>query len=703
MFAPKSIAMIGASERPGSVGEATFNNILTNGYQGIVYPINFKAKHIKSVKAYPSLTALGEPVDLVVMAVPIKAVMSAMDECATLGIKNVSIMTAGFKEVGGEGIVLENKLKTIAEENGINLIGPNCLGHINTDPEVGMNASFARRMPLRGNLGFISQSGALCGAVLDYAAANNIGFSKFISFGNKAGVSELDLLNYMAEDPQTDAILMYLEDLVEGKEFIDLAREVTMRKPILAIKTGRTAQGAAAAASHTGSLAGSDNVYDAIFKQAGIIRVDTVEGLFDYAMAFANQPIPKGNRVAILTNAGGPGIMTTDACINSGLQISKLSDDTVKSLKEKLPSMASTKNPVDVIGDALADRYKLALDELLVEPNIDGIIVVVTPQNMTEIKGTAEAIVVANESQKGNPNRKPILTAFMGDVDMSEGFNYLNNHGVPSYKYPESAARSFANMVTYRKWVERPQTGVKAFKVDKVKVQQILDGAIADGRSELPEIESLEVLKAYGFPVPQFFQAKTPAEAVTAAAKIGGKVVLKISSPDILHKTDAHGVELNLEGEAEVRAAAERILAAAKVYKADARVWGLTVEPMSKKSIREVILGVIKDSRFGSVIMFGIGGVFTELLKDVSFRLAPVREQGAKNMLESLKMKALFETFRGTEAADKDAIYDAIERISQLVIDFPQIKEMDINPMLIYPKGEGAVAVDARIILEKQK
>ncbi|HEY3331823.1 MAG TPA: acetate--CoA ligase family protein [Capsulimonadaceae bacterium] len=706
LFAPKSIAVVGATERPGSVGESIFRNLLYNGFQGVVYPINFRAKHVMGVHAYPSLTALGEAVDLAIMCVPPPAVMSALEECGKLGIKNVSVITAGFKEIGGEGVELENQLKALAKKYDINLMGPNCLGHINTDPTVKMNASFSRRTPDQGNLGFISQSGALCGAVLDYAAAKKIGFSKFISFGNKADVNEFDLLNYLSEDPATDVIIMYLEDLIQGRAFVDLAREITgeraTRKPILAIKTGRTAQGAAAAASHTGSLAGSDEVYDALFKQAGVLRVDTVEDLFDFATAFASQPIPKGNRVCILTNAGGPGIMTTDACVRHDLVVPRLTPETVAALQEALPSCASTNNPVDVIGDARADRYKAALDVILKDPNIDSVIVLVTPQNMTEVVETAEEVAAAVKTQQGIENPKTIVAVFMGSVDMQLGADILNDNCVPVYQFPESAVRSLSQMVKYEDWLLRPRTEVKKFEVDKTKAQKIIDSVLADGRTQLPEIESLELLKSYGFPVPAFAHAPTPEQAVDAAETLGYPVVLKISSPDILHKTDVGGVKLNLRDAASVKAAATEILETSARLRPNARIWGVTVEPMSKPG-REVILGMTRDERFGPVVMFGLGGVYTELLKDVSFRLAPIRELGAQRMIESLKTKALFDSFRGSEPADKEAIYDAIERLSQLVIDFPQIKEMDINPMLVYSEGQGAAIVDARIILEDAK
>jgi acetyltransferase len=656
-----------------------------------------------AVKTSPSLTALGEEVDLAIMVVPPKAVLSGIEECGQLGIKNAIVITAGFKEIGGDGVAAESKLKELGKTYGINIMGPNCLGLINTDPEVSMNASFARRMPGAGNLAFVSQSGALCTAVLDYAAAKNVRFSKFVSFGNKADVSELDILGYLANDPLTSVILMYLEDLTDGRAFIEMARQITGEgthcKPILAIKTGRTPQGAAAAASHTGSLAGSDEVYDALFQQAGVLRVDTVEDLFDYASAFACQPIPAGNRVGIVTNAGGPGIMTTDACIRYGLAVPNLQPETIEILKTELPPTASTRNPVDVVGDATHSRYQTAIDRVLADDNVDSVIVLVTPQTMTDVREIAVEVAKAVEGQRLLPNPKPVLATLMGSADMQEGSDLLGTAGVPSYAFPESAVRALAKMDAYREWFARPRTEVVKFDVNKEAAKNIIKGAIADGRTSLPEIESLELLKAYGFPVPPFAHAATPGEAVEAAGRVGYPVVLKISSPDILHKTDIGGVILNLDNGAAVAEATIDILARAKKAKPDARIWGVTVEPMVQKG-REIILGMVRDPQFGPILMFGLGGIYTELLKDVSFRLAPIRQLAPERMVASIRTKALLGPFRGQPAADVEAIYDSLERLSQLVVDFPEIKEMDINPMIVYNEGKGAVVVDARIILD---
>ena len=703
LFAPKSIAVVGATDREGSVGADLFKNLLFGRFQGVVYPINTRASQVMAVKTYPSLTDLGEPVDLAIMVVPPKAVLAAVEECGALGIKNVIVISAGFKEIGGDGTALETKLKELSRVHGINVMGPNCLGLINTDPTVSMNASFARRMPPAGNLAFVSQSGALCTAVLDYAAAKDIRFSKFVSFGNKADLTELDLLRYLGNDPLTSVILMYIEDLSDGRGFIELAREITgegeISKPILAIKTGRTAQGAAAAASHTGSLAGSDELYDALFAQAGVLRVDTVEDLFDYASAFANQPIPASNRVGIVTNAGGPGIMTTDACIRYGLSVPTLSAETIQKLTLSLPSTASTHNPVDVVGDARHDRYHAAIQAVLEDDAVDSVIVLVTPQSVTDVAEISAEIAKAAAHQKTLANPKPVFATLMGSVDMQAGADMLNSSGVPTYKFPESAARALAKMDNYRDWYTRKRTEIIHFDVDKAKAQRIIDEATAEGRSTLPEIESLELLKAYGFPVPAYEHASSPGRAVAAAEIIGYPVVVKISSPDILHKTEIGGVIPNCQNASEVAEATIELFARAKNKRPDARVWGVTIEPMLKPG-REIILGMVRDPRFGPVLMFGLGGIYTELLKDVAFRLAPIRELATKRMVDSIRTKALLGPFRGQEPADVEAIYDALERLSQLVIDFPQIKEMDMNPIIVYPVGKGAAVVDARIILD---
>lgn len=702
-FAPESIAVIGASDRSGSVGASVFQNLLGSRFQGVVYPVNVRAEHVGSVRAYKSLTEIDRPVDLTVIAVPPPHVINAIDECGAVGCKNAIVITAGFKEIGGEGVHLEHQLRDKAAEHGISVLGPNCLGLINTDTAVSLNASFARHMPAGGNLAFISQSGALGAAVLDYACGKGIGFSKFISTGNKAVIDEVDLLTYLAEDAATDVILIYLEDLARGREFIELARHITGErercKPILAIKTGRTAQGAAAAASHTGSLAGADEVYEALFAQAGVLRVDTMEDLFDYAIAFANQPLPAGNRVGIVTNAGGPGIMATDACLRHGLQVPELSDATRATLTEALPPTASTRNPVDVIGDAHSDRYRAAIDTVVQSPDVDAVLVLVSPQSMTDITAIAYEVADAAKRQAKGGNPKPILATLMGAAEVSEGIDILNKSKVPGYIFPESAVRSLSKMVHYQDWLQRPRTEYKRFDVDKNAASEIINRAIREGRERLPEIEALGVLRAYGMPVVPAKQAQTPQQAAEVAEMIGFPVVLKISSPDILHKSDSGGVRLAVPNPDAVRSQSADLIASARAQNPDADVWGVTVSKMAKPG-REVILGITRDPHFGPVLMFGLGGVYTEVLRDVAFRLVPIRELAPERMVRSIRSRALLDAVRGQPPADKPAIYDALERLSQLALDFPEIAEMDINPMIVYSEGQGAAIVDARIILK---
>ncbi|HUJ72275.1 MAG TPA: acetate--CoA ligase family protein [Verrucomicrobiae bacterium] len=697
MFRPKSIAVIGASNNEASVGHAIFKNILLGGFCGTLYPVNLKAHAICGVHAYPSITDVPDEIDLALVIVPANGVPNVIEECGQKGVRGIVVVSAGFKEVGPEGAALEQRTMTIARRYGMPLVGPNCLGVIDTEADVMLNASFARCMPKRGNLAFVSQSGALCAGILDYARCRDIGFSKFISVGNKADLTELDLLRYLAKDDSTDVILMYLETLVDGRAFIELAREITgelaHRKPILAIKSGRSTQGAAAARSHTGALSGSDAVYDAIFAQAGILRADTVEELFDFAVGFSRQPLPKGNRFAIVTNAGGPGVMATDAAIRHGLELAKLRPETLESLKAKLPPTANFFNPVDVIGDAASDRYAVATEAVLADPNVDGLVVLLTPQAMTEIEATAECI--GNLAPKFG---KPVLASFLGHVDVSAGVHVLEEHNIPNYQFPENASRSLAAMSRYTQWLTRPRTSERQFQVAKGGVREVLARVRAEGRTYLPEIDALAVLKAYGFPTLSHAIARTSGEAVELLQKIGAPVVLKIVSPDVVHKVDVGGVLLNISTAEEARAGFEKITNGVKQKLPSARLLGVEVVQMAPKGI-EVILGISKDPAFGHIIMFGLGGTYVEVFKDVSFRLVPIRELGAFNMIHSIRAAKVFDGFRGEPPADTDAIAECLEKLSQLVTDFPEIAELDINPLIVHARGAGAHVADARIVL----
>ncbi len=697
IFRPKSVAVIGASRREEAVGYAVFKNILMGGFQGIVYPVNPKAESILGVRCYPSILEIPNEVELAILIVPAQAAVQTFRECMEKGVKGAVVISAGFKEIGAEGALLEKEIARLSLEKGIPLVGPNCLGVINTDAAVAMNASFARSMPKAGNIAFISQSGALCTAVLDYAKGVNIGFSKFISMGNKANVTELELLEYLGQDAQTDVILMYLEDLSHPRELIEVCRKISgdkeHSKPILAIKSGRTVQGAKAASSHTGSLAGSDEVYTAIFAQAGILRVDSVDELFDYAKAFSGCRLPSGNRMAIVTNAGGPGIMATDACVRYGLEMASLSDKTRAELKKYLPPTASTMNPVDVIGDAQHERYEAALKAVLKDKQVDGLIVILTPQAMTDIEEIAEVIgkIVLK-------SKKPVLACFMGIVDVSKGVAILEKWKVPHYRFPESAARALAGMARYAAWISRPRTECKQFAVDQEKAHSVFQKAGREKRKVLTDFETMGLLAAYGFPALAMELCKTPEQAAAAAERIGYPVVLKINSPDILHKIDVGGVQLNLDSSKEVFKQAGDLLARIGKKMPQAKILGVTVQKMSSKG-REVILGIKRDPQFGPILMFGLGGTYVEVMKDVTFRLAPIRQLGAYNMIHSIRGYKILEGVRGEKSADLGKLEECLERLSQLAMECPEIEELDINPFLVYEKGRGGVVLDARILL----
>lgn len=700
---PKSIAVVGATNRPGSVGLATFKNLLQTGYKGVLYPVNPKSKSIQGVRAYPRLMNIPDDVDLAVLIVPAEIVPSVVEEAAQKQVKGCIVITAGFKEIGGRGAELERRLQASVKETGICLVGPNCLGVINTNEEVRMNASFARIMPKPGNIAFISQSGALCTSVLDFAAGHNIGFSKFVSFGNKADVNEVDLLRYLKDDPDTDVILMYLEDITDGRAFMEIAREITFEagKPLLAVKSGRSEEGARAAVSHTGSLAGSDTSYDAIFLQSGIQRVEGVYELFHYAQAFSRQPLPKGNRIAIVTNAGGAGIMATDAAIRHGLNLASFSDNTLEKLKKHLPPTASIHNPVDVIGDATHERYEAAIRDILMDENVDGAIVILTPQAMTDILEIAAIVPRVAKNV-----HKPILGSFMGLVDVSEGVRYLEKHGIPNYLFPEAAARTMAAMVRYSESIEphkRKKRELPRLDLDKEKASKIIENKLS-GREKyyMPEKEANEILRCYGFSLLKSCIAKEASEVKTAVEEIGLPVAMKIASPDIVHKSDAGGVRLKIKSLEQAQRVFEEIVENAKKYDPKASIEGVLLEEMARGGV-EVILGATRDPQFGPMCMFGLGGIFVEALRDVTFRLAPMWELSAENMIRSIKAYKVLQGVRGNPPADIEAIKLSILRLSQMVSDHPEISELDINPLIVYPQGQGCMVADSRILLTQRE
>lgn len=693
IFAPRSVAVIGASRDPGKVGHAIFRNILED-FQGVVYPVNPKAQAIRGVRTYPSVLDIPDPLDLAIVIVPAKDVPAVLDECGRKGARGVVVISAGFREAGPEGRRREEEVKAAIRTHGFALVGPNCLGVLNTDPQVRLNATFARAMASAGNIAFLSQSGALTTAVLDYARARGIGFSKLVSLGNKADVNELDLLAALRDDPRTDVILLYLEELTDGNRFITLCREITGEipkpKPILAVKSGRTPAGARAVSSHTGSLAGSDEVYDAIFLQSGVLRVESVEELFHYAVAFANQPLPSGRRVAIVTNAGGPGIMAADACVRQGLDLAAFTEGTKQALRLALPAEAAIDNPVDVVGDAQHDRYQAALRAVLRDPGSDGAVVLLTPQAVTDVEQIAR--VVADEARGG---RKPVLASFMGLVDVSGGVRILEEARIPHYSFPEEAVRAFAAMIHYAEWVRRPRTEVRTFAVDRAQVTAILQQAPPGVFAR--ETLALRLLEAYGFPLAPWAEASSAEEAVIRASAIGFPVAMKVLSPQIVHKIDVGGIRLNLGAPSEVRAAYEEMMAEIRRRQPDTAIEGVIVQKMMPGV--ETILGLSRDPQFGPILMFGLGGIYVEVLKDVTFRLAPIRELGAHRMVESIKAGQILRGVRGRPPADINALIECIERLSQLAVEVPQIAELDINPLMVLPAKQGAAVVDARLRL----
>lgn len=696
IFYPQSVAVVGANKVQGTVPCDILLNILKANFQGVVYPVSPKEKFIASVKAYKYIVDIEDPIDLAILVFPSSVCHLAMEQCGQKGVKAAIIISAGFKEVGEAGLKREKQIKEIADKYNISFIGPNCLGVINTDPKSMLDASFARKMPEEGSIGFLSQSGALCTAVLDYAQAKHIGFSKFVSFGNKADVNEIDLLYYLKDDPKTKVILIYLEEISDGSGLMKAARDVIEQsgKPILALKSGRTSEGASAAASHTGSLAGSDEICDAAFKQAGIIRCEDFEDMFNKAIALTYQPLPKNKRVAIVTNAGGPGVMTTDAAIHEGLELAIFSEETTNIFKKNLPKTANIKNPVDVIGDARADRYNIAVSNALKDDNVDGVFVILTPQSMTDIETIAQEVCdVASQYNK------PLYTSFMGEADVSAGVNILQKNKIPHYILPESMCRAFACAYNFKQQLSLNNGEPELYaEADRSKAHAILDAALKENRTYLPEEEAVKVLEAYGLPILENGLADSKEEAVSIANKIGYPVVMKVMSDDIVHKFDVKGVVLDIKSAQEVQAAYTLIRKNVAHIEPDARIKGVFISKMIPAG-EEVILGIKRDPAFGAVVMFGLGGIFVEIFKDVSFRIAPVNKQAVSSMIQEIKTSAILFGTRGRVPRDIESIQICIQRLSQLAVECPQIKELDINPLIVLEKGKGCFVADAKIML----
>ncbi len=697
-FDPTSVAVIGASADPKKLGYAVLNNLVHGGYLRPgrqVYPVNPKAQTILSLPAFRSVGDIPAPVDLAVIVIPYMGVPDVMRECGEKRVPAAIVISAGFREAGREGLERELELVEISRNYGVRLIGPNCLGVIDTVTR--LNASFSAGMPPAGPMAFMSQSGALGTAILDWAQAGRLGLSKFVSLGNKADVSEIDLLQAWADDRSSRVILSYIEGLPDGQEFMRVAREVVKVKPVVAIKSGVTQAGARAVISHTGSLAGSEQAYQAAFHQAGVIRVTSLEDLFDCARAFGYLPPLRDDRIAIVTNAGGPGILATDALERAGLSLARFDSERIRALEQFLPDAASAANPVDVLGDARADRYRFALAQVTGDPHVDAVVVILTPQAMTEIPETAAVV-----AEFARSSRVPILGCFMGEARVAVGTSILDAAGVPNFPFPERAALVLKAMSAYRRYQSEPLPEYERFEFDQQALRGAIDRTLAEGRVTIGDAEARTVLAACGLPAPPSEVAATPEEAAAIAERLGYPAVLKIASPDILHKTDVGGVRVGLQNAADVRDAFDLITYRAQRYLPEARLWGCLVQKMAPAGL-EVLIGVNRDPQFGPLVTFGLGGIYVETLQDVAFRVAPLSRRDADEMLKEIRARALLDGTRGKPPVDKQALVDTLLRIGQLVLDFPEIAELDINPYMVYEQGRGGLAIDMRLVLKPRE
>ncbi len=690
-LSPTSIAIIGASDKEGSVGRAITSNIM-KGYKGTIYPISPTRDTVFDKKAYKTVLDVSEQIDLAVIITKNTIVSTVLEECGKKGIKGAIVITAGFKEVDEEGAKLEQQLKEIAKKYNIKVIGPNCLGVMNLAPKTMMNSTFLKITPKSGEIALVSQSGAICAALVEDASAQGIGFSAVVSMGNKADMNEIDVLEMLADHEQTKVIVMYLEDMGDGQKFLKICKNITknLKKPVLVLKSGRSPEGAKAAMSHTGALMGSDEIYEALLKQSGAIRVDTMGELFDYATAFSKQPFPLDGDLVIVSNAGGPAIISTDACSKLGIKMAKIEDIRPK-IDAVIPPWGSSRNPVDIVGDADYNRFNNVLENVLSHKNVGTIIAMCTPSATLDYNKLAEVIV--NMSKK---YKKTILASLMGLDEGIKNRQIMAEGGVPYYTYAEAAIQTLKAMLRFVEWIKSPEGKIVTFKVDTNKAKKIFDKVKQEKRQNLLEEEGQEVLRAYGLPLPQSALAKTEQEAVKIAKKIGYPVVLKIASPQIIHKSDAGGVKVNIQNDKDVHSAFKEIITNAKKYNKNAVIQGVLVVEMVKGG-KEMIIGSKQEPGFGPVLMLGMGGIYVEILKDVTFRLAPVTDKEAEDMIASIKTKKLLEGVRGEKPSDLAKLSECIQRLSQLVTDFTEIKELDMNPVLVMEKGKGCKILDVRI------
>lgn len=690
LLRPRAVAVVGAAREPGKVGHIILANLLGGGFAGEIYPVNPRASEILGLPAYPSLSSLPAPADLAIIALPAAAVPDVISECREAGIGAAVVISAGFTESGPDGARLQRDLVERAQRDGVRLLGPNCLGLISTHHA--LNAAFAGAMPPAGGIAFMSQSGALGTAIIDRAAEDGLGISHFVSLGNRADIAESDLLSAFEQDDKTTVIALYVESVGDGPGFLQAASSASRLKPVIALKSGASDSGARAVSSHTGSLAGSDVAYEAAFQWAGVIRARTVQDLFDYAAAFSHQPVPHSAGVAILTNAGGPAVMATDAAEQEGLAMSGFNSETLALMRSALPEAAALYNPVDVLGDAGPERYKAALDALYADPGVGAVIVVLTPQAMTDAAAIARVVVEASAASRGVTT----VACFMGGPRVRDARTLLAEGAVPDYPTPERAVKALSAMYSYRAVRNEPPAKTGSPPDARRTARTIIDQGLTAGRSFITEQAGAEIVEAYGIRTPPGELAVDREAALAAAERVGYPVALKIASPDILHKSDIGGIRIGIGSPEELTYAYDEILGRARAYAPDAPLDGVHVQRMAPAG-REVIVGVDRDPVFGPLLMFGLGGVYVEVLRDVTFRLCPVDRHEAERMVAEVRSFGLLRGARGQPPADLDSVADAISAISALVLDFPEIMELDINPLIVGDAGDGVWAADVRI------
>jgi acetyltransferase len=696
VFAPKNVAVIGATEKEGSVGRTILWNLISSPFGGAVFPINPKRSSLLGIKAYPSIRDVPDTVDLAVIVTPSTVIPDLIAECGEMGVKGAIVISAGFKEIGPEGVELERRLLENARKYKMRVVGPNCLGVMS--PVSGINATFAAGMARKGNVAFISQSGALCTAVLDWSFKENVGFSHFVSVGSMLDVDWGDLIYYLGDDPHTESIVIYMETIGDARSFLSAAREVALTKPIIVIKPGRTEGAAKAAASHTGSLTGSDEVLDVAFRRAGVLRVNNISEIFSMAEVLGKQPRPKGPRLTILTNAGGPGVLATDTLLTTGGELAEVSQETMDKLSEFLPSAWSHNNPIDIIGDASPERYAKSLEVAAQDENSDGLLVILTPQAMTDPTATAEALKSYAKSYD-----KPILASWSGGLEVAAGEAILNKAGIPTFQYPDEAARAFTYMwqSTHALKTLYETPSVPADEAgqgpDREKASQIIETARKAGRTLLTEVESKELLGAYGIPVTPMLIAETAEETAEKSKQLGFPVVIKIHSETITHKTDVGGVKLNIKDEAAAKTAYEEIKESVTRLAGAEHFLGVTIQPMIKLEGYEIIVGSSIDPQFGPVLLFGMGGQLVEVFKDRALSLPPLNTTLARRMIERTKIFHALKGVRGRKPVDMVELEKLMVRFSQLVVEQPWIAELDINPLIASP--DGLLALDGRVLL----